>query len=124
MNMIDKPNSSRRSSSRFEDLGPDRHIERAHGLIGDQDVGLSRQGARDADPLALTARELRRKAPDSRARKADEIDEPADPCIDSAARHQAMHPKHFGYGVAHPDARIQRGVGVLEHCLDPSPALP
>ena len=45
-----------------DDLGPDRHVEGRDRLVGDDEVGLDRQGAGDADALALAAGELVRVA--------------------------------------------------------------
>ena len=39
-----------------EDLGLDRHVQRRHGLVGDDQAGDSGQGTGDADALALPAR--------------------------------------------------------------------
>ena len=44
-----------------EHLRLHRHVERRHRLVGDQQVRLEREGARDADALALTAGELVRE---------------------------------------------------------------
>jgi hypothetical protein len=41
-----------------EYLRLDRDIERRHGLVGDDHLRLQGEGAGDADPLALPAREL------------------------------------------------------------------
>ena len=45
-----------------QDLGLDRHVERRHGLVADDEVGLEDERAGDADALALAARELVRVA--------------------------------------------------------------
>jgi hypothetical protein len=45
-------------AQQVEDLGLDRDVERRGGLVGDQYLGLPRQGARDGDPLGHAAREL------------------------------------------------------------------
>ena len=36
-----------------DDLRLDRHVERGHGLVADDEFGLERERARDPDPLAL-----------------------------------------------------------------------
>ena len=36
----------------------DRDVEGTHRLVGDDQVGVDREGARDADALSLAAREL------------------------------------------------------------------
>ena len=45
-----------------DDLRLDRDVERRHRLVGDDQARLDRQGARDADALALPAAELVRIA--------------------------------------------------------------
>ena len=45
-----------------DDLGLDRHVERRHRLVADDQLGLHRQRAGDADALALAAGELVRIA--------------------------------------------------------------
>ncbi len=45
-----------------QDLGLDRHIERRDRLVADDELGLDRERAGDADALALAARELVRVA--------------------------------------------------------------
>ena len=42
----------------LEDLGLDGHVERGGRLVGDEEVGVVREGHRDHDPLALSAGEL------------------------------------------------------------------
>ena len=39
----------------FDDLGLDRHVQGRDGLVADDQAGLQRQGAGDADALALAA---------------------------------------------------------------------
>ena len=51
-----------------DDLRLDRDVERGHRLVGDDEARLHRQGARDADPLALAAAELVRVAVVARRR--------------------------------------------------------
>ena len=45
-----------------DDLRLDRDVERGHRLVGDDQLRLQRQRARDADALALAAGELVREA--------------------------------------------------------------
>ena len=42
-----------------DDLGLDGDVERRHGLIGHQQLGVERERAGDADALTLAAGELR-----------------------------------------------------------------
>ena len=45
-----------------DDLRPDRHVERRHRLVEHDQLRVERERARDADALALAARELVRVA--------------------------------------------------------------
>ena len=45
-----------------EDLRLHRHVERRNRLVADDELRVDRESARDADALALTARELVREA--------------------------------------------------------------
>ena len=45
-----------------DDLRLNRDVERRHRFVGDDEVGIDRDRAREADPLALTAGELVRIA--------------------------------------------------------------
>lgn len=45
-----------------EETGLNRDVERARRLVGDQQIGSESEGARDADTLPLTARQLVRVA--------------------------------------------------------------
>ena len=45
-------------TQQVDDLRLDRHVERGHRLVAHDEVGLEREGARDADALALAAGEL------------------------------------------------------------------
>ena len=47
-----------------DDLRPDRHVERRHRLVGDDELRVQRQRTGDADPLALAAAERVRVAVD------------------------------------------------------------
>ena len=49
-------------AQQVEDLRLDRDVERRDRLVGDQQLGLERERAGDADPLALAAGELVRVA--------------------------------------------------------------
>ena len=45
------------SAERLVDAGLDVHVDRARGVVEDQDRRVDQEGARDGDALALTARE-------------------------------------------------------------------
>ena len=50
-----------------DDLGLDRHVERRHRLVADDEGGIDRQGPGNGDALALAAAELMGKARRARA---------------------------------------------------------
>ena len=58
-----------------DDLGLDRDVEGGNGLVGDDEVGIQRQRAGEADPLALAARELVRIARGRIGRQADDLEQ-------------------------------------------------
>ena len=53
--------------------------------------------------------------------QAHEIHQLAQPRFDLRPAALAMHPHRFGNQIAHPPARIQRGIGILEHHLHLAP---
>ena len=103
-----------------EDLRLHRHVQRRGGFVADQEFRLARQRAGDRDALALAAGELvrvfvavGRRQPDlrqQRARPGRAVPPPAD---------DAEGADRLGDDVAHPPARVQRGVRVLEDHVHP-----
>ena len=61
-----------------ENLGPDRHVERADRLVGHDHLGVQGQGAGQPDPLALAPGELVREACGGGPGQADLIQQPGD----------------------------------------------
>ena len=58
-----------------DDLRLDRHVERRHGFVGDDERRVEREGAGDADALALPAAELVRIAREVRRLEADQLEQ-------------------------------------------------
>ena len=58
-----------------QDLRLHRDVERGDRLVGDDQLGLQRQGAGDADALALAAAELVRVAVERGRRQADFVEQ-------------------------------------------------
>ncbi len=56
-----------------DDLRLHRHVERRHRLVADDDLGVERETAGDADALTLTARELVRVTVDVLGVEADHV---------------------------------------------------
>jgi hypothetical protein len=69
----------------------DRDVQRGHRFISDQQLGLHRQGTRDADTLALTTRKLSRvRLRDPRA-QSNEIQEFRAPALGVGALDGVMN---------------------------------
>ena len=102
-----------------EHLRLDRLVERRHRFVEDQKPRVEREPARDVDALALTAGDFVRIAP-GEARQARDPTRRSRSCARSTAclwRH-AVHARTERDGVLHGQARIERGVAVLEDHLD------
>ena len=100
-----------------DDLRLDRYVERRHRLVTDDQLGLRGQRAGDADALALTTREFVRIAQRMPGRQADLAQQLVDAPAQRRARRQPMQAQRFGQRLADGEARVQRGVGILEDDL-------
>ena len=78
-----------------DDLGLDRDVESRDRLVEDDQLRLEREGAGDADPLALTARELVREAVDVLRREPDGVEQLAHAPVDL----RLLHPAEKAAGV-------------------------
>src|SRR5437867_2403603 len=100
-----------------EHLRLNRHIERCDRLIANQELGLDRQGARDADPRPLATGKLVRKAPHQGRVEPNPVQLQAH-VLDLLPRtDQSMHNGRLAHDVEHAQARIERGVMILEDHL-------
>eukprot|EP01022_Parablepharisma_sp_SALTPOND_P030360 TRINITY_DN760_c2_g5_i1.p1 TRINITY_DN760_c2_g5~~TRINITY_DN760_c2_g5_i1.p1 ORF type:complete len:1316 (-),score=509.04 TRINITY_DN760_c2_g5_i1:3474-7421(-) len=99
-----------------DDLGLDRHVQRRHRFIGDDDLGIQGQGTCDADALALAAGEFVRIALAVLGREAHAGQQ----CIHArlCALLHAMYQHRLHDGIADRHARIERGKRILEDELD------
>ena len=59
----------------IDDLCLDRDVERGHGLVADDQLGVQRERPGEADPLPLTAGKLVRIPRRGVSRKADDLEE-------------------------------------------------
>ena len=100
-----------------DDLRLHRDVERRHRLVADDEARIERQGAGDADPLALTAGEFVRVAVQRLGPQADLVGERLDPLVERAAMGDPVIPQRLGDDVADPEARVQGGIGILEDDL-------
>ena len=125
MNRYVRSNSLLELLEQVDDLRLDRDVERRDRLVGDDEVGVERERARDADALALAARELVRVARRRVGRQPDDLEQlrgrarsrragSARPCVAD------------GSPMIRPDgmARVERRERVLEDHLHPPPQRP
>src|SRR5215470_14905823 len=105
-----------------DDLRLDRHVERGHCLVANDEFGLERERARDPDPLALAARHLVRIAVGKiRAETADREQLAHPPRAARRIGLDGVHLHRLGDDVADLHARIERAVRILEDDLDAAP---
>src|SRR5882757_2386203 len=102
----------------IEDLAAHRDIERGGRFVEDDDVRRDRDGAGDADALALAAAQLVRVALEMDDAEAHHLDQLAHPRRPRRARQVEMQAQRLVEHLANAHARIERGVGILEHHLD------
>ncbi len=76
---VGQPEPRPQVGQQVEDLGLDRHVERGDRLVADDELGLDRERAGDADALALAAGELVRIALDVVRVEPDQPEQVGDP---------------------------------------------
>ena len=97
----------------------DRDVERRHRLVGDHQSRLGGESARDADALALPARELVWIAERLIGGEPDFLEQPRHALgALVGAQVGTMHRERLGHDVAQRPAWIERRVGVLVDHLD------
>jgi hypothetical protein len=105
----------------LEDLRLDRDVQGGQGLVRDEQLGLHRQRAGDADPLALSPGELAGVLVGIRRAEAhlhQELVHAPAPC---RRRPDAVNVEHLPEHRAYPLAGIQRRIRILKHDLHPLP---
>ena len=100
------------------DLRLDRHVERRHRLVEDDQLRVQRERARDADALPLAARELVREPVRVLGRQADDAQQLLDALLTPPCPVLPVDAHRLADDVAHRHARIQRRVRILEDDLD------
>ena len=100
----------------------DRHVERRHRLVADDELGLHRERARDHDALALAAGKFVRVAAHVLALQPD-LDEQARHAVVALAGRsgELVDDEGFAEDRADGHARVERGERVLEHDLHVAP---
>jgi hypothetical protein len=95
----------------------DRLVERRHRLVEDDQPGPQRQRPRDVHPLALTARQFVRIARGVVRRIEADLAQEIAHALAGLGGRQAMGTRREGQRLGDGEARIERGVGILEHHL-------
>jgi len=101
-----------------DDLRLNGYVQRGHGFVTDDELGVGGQGAGDADALALTAGELVRVAGGLLAGDADDLEQLLHALVAFLlGLAQLVDINGLGHDIANRHAGIQRGVGILENHL-------
>jgi hypothetical protein len=74
----------------------DGDVERADGLVGDQELWLGSETAGDRDALPLAAAELAREPACDLGRQSDQVEQLCDPGAGIVARRDPVHPQRLG----------------------------
>jgi hypothetical protein len=106
-----------------QQLGPDRHVEHRHRLVGHDDLGLEHERAGDHDPLPLATRELVREASGEVRRRpqAGRVERVEDAPLALRRRADPVHEQRLHDELTDRVLRVQRLVWVLEDELHPPP---
>ncbi len=104
-------------AQQHQDLRLDRDVERRNRLVRDDQLRLQHERAGDADALALAAAELVRIFVGGIAGHADLSKHGAHGRRDLAPGATAMHGHRLRQGLADRAARVEGGIGILEHDL-------
>ena len=99
-----------------------RHVERRDRLVGHDHVGIDRQGLGDAQPLALAAGEFMRELAHRLGAKADALEELRYPLVAVRTLCDAEIFQRLADDGSRRQARVHRGVRILEDRLD-APAM-
>src|SRR5712664_3333743 len=97
-----------------DDLCLDRDVEGRDWLVADDEARLHGQSARDADALALAARELVRIPLDETRIEADDVEQLPDPVLPGSPALEVVDVERFSDDVADRLPRIERRVWILK----------
>jgi hypothetical protein len=105
-----------------EDLGLDEDVQGRHGLVADDQGRVEGDGARDGDPLGLTAGQL--PGPSGAVSgQADQLEHLADPAAPGGPVARFVGEERLLDQVPYPPLRVQRAERVLEDHLQVPPGL-
>src|ERR1700730_10893097 len=121
---IGQPELGLQVGQQVQDLRADGYVEGGDGLVEHDEFGRQRQGARDSDALPLPAREFVGKQLGRTVWKPDEVEQMQHSLAYLVSRKRFVCDERLGNDGAHPHARVQRGVGVLEDGLNRFPVVP
>ena len=109
----------------IEDLALDGDVEGADWFVGEEEFGGRGESAGDGDALALAAGEFVRVFEGSGGAEADAFHESGDAGAEGGlVELAAAGGDGFGEGAEDGEARVERGVGVLEDHLEVEPCEP
>src|SRR5712671_3082024 len=121
---IRKPELALQIAQQVDHLSLHRDVERRDRLIADDQARVERQRASDADTLALATGEFVREAVERFGPETDLESELAHPPVERASARDAVIDQRLADDVADSEARVEGGVGVLEHHLELAPVGP
>ena len=106
------------SAQELEDLRLHRHVQPRDDFVRDYQTRIQRDGARDADALALAARELVRIAVEELRRQVDSLEKAGGQAKRLAGIQRApVREERLRKGGAHREARVEGRLRILEHDL-------
>jgi hypothetical protein len=105
----------------IQDLGLDGHVEGGYRLVCHDQLGIESQGPGQADTLALTAGELVGIPLHDGAAKPHLVEQGPDLLLLPRSVTHPVDLQGLTDDGADPHARVERGVGVLEHQLQVAP---
>src|SRR5712691_5780753 len=121
---VGEPQPPLQVAQEIEHLRADGDVERRYRLVADDELRLDRKRARDGDALPLTAGEFVRIAARRARLEADELQQLRDPLAAARARNDVVERERLGQDLADGQARIERGIRVLEDELRVAPQRP
>ena len=101
-----------------QDLRLNAHVERADGLVCDDEFGFARERRRDSDALTLTARKMGRKTIGECGIEPDAVEKVTHTALPIRRRSNTIAVERFAHAPADRPAGIEAAIGVLEHRLD------